>query len=147
MKRATYGMTNAEIVESMVCGTTKTYLVYADTERFGKHEIMAQFPTRRESEEWLRANGVEVEKTAIDMLDEQVGAPFGRVQIGNAMYRRLYRDGDKYMGYSKSDGWTVLNGFFDEAVVTGEGTAKTTSGLLYGWMKSKTIKFGNACTW
>lgn len=144
---ATYGMKNVEIVEDVVCGTTKTYLVYADTERFGKHEIMAQIPTREAAEKWLKDNGVEIkQKTAMEMLEEQIKSPAGKIQIGNTMYRRIHRDGDDILGYSNTDGWTKLNRAFDGAVVIGKNLAKTTT-FGYSYQRVKTIKFGNACTW
>ena len=142
-----YGMKNIEIVESRIAGTTKTYLVYADTERFGEHEIMAQFPTRKEAEQWIRDNGAEIEqKTAIEMLEEQIESPAGKIQIGNTMYRRIHRDGNEVFGYSNTDGWTKLNRAFEGAVVIGKNLAKTTT-FGFGYQRIKTIKFGNACTW
>ena len=140
---ATYGMKNVEIRKS----THNTYLVYADTARFGKHEIMYESHDRNDCVAWLKDNGVEIDKTPMEMLEEQIAAPCGRIQIGNAMYRRIHRDGDKIYGYSKTNGMTELNRFFKEAVTTGENTATTTSGMTYGWQKKLTIKFGNACTW
>lgn len=144
---ATYGMTNVEIIESTVCGMTKTYLVYADTKRFGKHEIMAQFPTKKEAEKWLKENGVKIKKTVEDMINEQIEAPFGKIQIGNMMFRNITKTNDGIWGYSKSEGLTKLDRYFAEAYIDKKGVVKTTSGGTYRWQKSFTIKFGNACTW
>lgn len=151
----TYNMKNIEIVKTTIAGTTETFLVYADTERFGEHEIMAQFPSRDAAVKWLQINGVEIEQTTeekveqsiAEMIEEQLKSPSGRVQVANTMYRHIHRVGESIMGYSRSDGWIDLNRFFKEAVPTGKNRAITTSGMWYGWQKRMTIKFGNECTW
>lgn len=140
----TYGMTNVEIVEDKIAGATKTFLVYADTERFGEHEIMAQLPTYKEAVAWLRANGVEY--GVIDRLEKELSTG-GKVQIANTMFRRIYREKDgSIWGYSASDGWRDISRAFDDAVMTGADTAKTKS-FGFSYQQVKTIKFGAACTW
>ena len=145
--RPTYNMENVEIVESRIAGNIKTYLVYADTERFGKHEIMFQAPTKEDCKKWLSKNGVEIkEKTAWDLLEDEIAKPNGRIQIGNTMYRNLRKENGIVYGYSRTDGLTKLNSAFESAVIIGENKARTTT-FAYSYQQIKTIKFGNACTW
>lgn len=151
---ATYGMKNAVIKESNLDGIRQTFLVYADSDRFGKHEIMYQSPTLAEAETWLQGNGIDVyrlevsqQKTVAEMVEEEAQKPFGKIQIGNAMYRNLHREDGKLCGYSHRNGWTELDKYFANATATGSKTAKATIRCSNGYNKNLTIKFGNACTW
>ena len=155
---ATYGMTKVSIEEKRIAGTTTTFLVYADTARFGKHEIMAQLPTVREAEEWLRANGVTEYayklKTATpgitvsDVLEQELETGCGKVQIGNRMFRHLTREKDgSVWGHGNEDGWTPLDRYFSGAILTGSKTAKVRGFNGMGYLSNLTIKFGTACTW
>ena len=55
---ATYGMSKVSIEEKRFCGNQTGIFVYADTVRWGKHEIMYQCGTVEEAERWLAENGV-----------------------------------------------------------------------------------------
>ena len=152
---ATYGMRNVVIKETAWNGDGKMFFVYADTERFGKHEIMYQCYSLELTEKWLAENHVaeyRYDKSVIDrqsvieMVEAEMLEPSGRIQIGNCMYRRLRRDRDgSIWGYSGKNGLCQLDRYFRDAVKTGNKTARTAIGDR--WIHSFTIKFGNACTW
>lgn len=65
---ATYGMrsSNVRIEKS----NNNTYLVFADTERFGMNEIMYESYNFYDCIKWLNANGVDTNYIRIDALDE-----------------------------------------------------------------------------
>lgn len=143
---ATYGMTNVSIKKEIHSGVT-SYMVYADTERWGKHGIMAQFATEEEAKTWCKVNGVEIEeKTAIQLFEEEMNKPFGKIQIGCAMFRRLRKENGRYIGFG---GWG--SGFkYDEDLTDALMNCKMT-GDKVGKTKfrggNKTVKFGTKCTW
>lgn len=145
---AAYNMTNIRIEEALICsGTVKTVLIYADSERFGENEIMAQLPTMRAALEWLQNNGVDLHELALEWLQNEIDTTGGRVQVANTMFRRIYRDNSGSLwGYSNGSGWCVLDKYFAAAVVCGAGRAKTSFSEWYG-PAGATVKFGNACTW
>lgn len=145
-----YGMRNVEIKEELVCWGTIGFFVYADTDRFGEHEIMAQFPTYKEAVAWCKAQGVVIGDGAEALLRLQIEldkSGCGKVQIGNQMFRRLYKEDGVVWGYNNSDGWQDITRAFTGAVMTGPDTGRTDNYSNSLWIKTKTIKFGNACTW
>ncbi len=152
---ATYGMKNVVIKETAWNGNGKMFFIYADTERWGKHEIMYQCYSLELTEKWLAENGVtdyRYDKSVTDrqpvseMVEAELEKPFGKIQIGNVMYRRLRRESDGTIwGYSNGNGLCQIDRYFRDAVKTGNLTAKVAVGGR--WIKSHTIKFGNACTW
>ena len=152
---ATYGMMNVVIKQTKWNGDGEMFFVYADTERFGKHEIMYQCYSLELTEGWLAENGVtdyRYDKSVTDrqpvseMVEAELEKPFGKIQIGNVMYRRLRRESDgSIWGHSGKNGLCQLDRYINGAVKTGNLTAKTAIGDR--WIHSFTIKFGNACTW
>lgn len=142
----TYGMRNVSIEKIDNYGWP-SWLIYADTERFGIHEIMAQFGSLEEATHWCRENGVEIEPvTAVDRIMKEIGNGSGKVQIGNAMYRNLYLDGEKIMGYSHRNGWCNLTEMVRDCKMLDENTGKTPN-RFGGRQKTLTVRFGNTCTW
>lgn len=141
----TYGMMNVTIEKS----NNNTYLVYADTERWGEHEIMFESYSREECITWLKANGWEEEEQTVEQVMEngvkRHGA-FFKIQIAGSMYHRVHKEAGKWMGHSNRWGWEELDltGFH----MTGELTAVRTSWKgQKEWQKKQTLKIGKACTW
>ena len=137
---ATWGMANVEI---KLVGNIWT--VYADTERFGQHEIMAQCISKAEAETWCRTNGAEPGKTAVQLFEEEMSKPFGKLQIGNAMFRNLRIEDGRYFGYGGGIGGKYTQDITDAIMNCKQdkrGVWKTQFND-----RRKTVKFGNACTW
>lgn len=146
---AMYGMTNVTIEKEIHSGNVTSWIVYADTERWGKHQIMAQFGKEEWAENWCKENGVVFENSnAWEMAEKEVNTPFGKIQIGNTMYRRLYiKDGHLY-GHSPSwYGFRDITTLIQNCKMTGEKVGKTTDEKERGRYKNFTVKFGNECTW
>lgn len=144
---ANYGMTNVTI-EKEVHGNVTSWMVYADTERFGEHEIMAQCISEEEALNWCKENGVEFENSeAWERAVKEVNTICGQIQIANTMYRRLYiADGHIY-GHSPSwGGHRDLTNLLRRCKMTGKDIGKTSSTKKCGRYNNFTVKFGSACT-
>lgn len=140
---ATYGMTNVQITKETHSNVT-SWMVYADTERFGKHEIMVQFISEKEAIEWCKANGVTFEiETAWEMVEKEIAKGFSKVQIGNAMYRNLRIENGRIIGHSNGLwGWRDITKMIEDCKMISENVGKTREGKA-----GRTVKFGKACTW
>lgn len=140
---ATYGMTNVQITKETHSNVT-SWMVYADTERFGKHEIMGQFISEKEAIEWCKANGVTFEtETAWEMVEKEIAKGFSKVQIGNVMYRKLRIENGRIIGHSNGLwGWRDITEMIEDCKMISENVGKTREGKA-----GRTVKFGKACTW
>ncbi len=69
MTKNIYGMTNVTIEREVHSGV-ESYMVYADTERFGVHEIMAQFATEESAIAWVMENGIKMQEVAVESMKE-----------------------------------------------------------------------------
>lgn len=138
---ANWGMTNVEIKAE-----GNIWTVYADTERFGTHEIMAQCISKAEAEAWCKANGVELEKTAVQLFEEELAKPWGKVQIGSSMFRNLSKENGRYFGY----GGCIYGGKYTQDITDAIMNCKQDKRGVWKTQFNdhrKTVKFGNACTW
>lgn len=144
-----WGMTNVKIIKE-VHNHIPSWMVYADTDRFGKCQIMAQCISREEAEKWCAENGVEIKKADPGVLalfkEEMAKGWAGKIQIGNAMFRRLEIIEDEYYGYSKGlYGTTKITKEIVNCHLTGDRVG--TTNVDAGRIKHKTVKFGDKCTW
>ena len=138
-------MKNVNIEKEVHSGFT-AWMVYADTERFGKHQIMAQCISKEEAERWCKANGVELEMpTAEERLEKEFWN--GKIQIGNTMYRRIHIKDEKIMGYCSKWGWTDITYMIKECKMVSENIGKTKERITKTKTANRTVKFGNACSW
>lgn len=141
-------MKNAIIVKEFHSGMVVSWVVYADSDRFGQHALVAQFPFLEEAEQWCLDNGItewgRPQKEAEDFFREEMERGWGKVQIGNAMFRRLRHEGGHYYGHSASDYGceALLTSAMRFCRMTADGVGKT-----YFRDGHKTIKFGTKCTW
>lgn len=143
---ATYGMTNVTI-EKEVHGNVTSYMVYADTERFGKHEIMAQCISKEEAEQWCKENGVTFElPTARERAEQEVAKGFGKIQIGNVMYHNLHIEDGKIIGHSGTWGWRDITVMIDECKMKSKDIGRSREHISGDYYQNRTVKFGNACT-
>lgn len=142
----TYDMKNVEIIKEVHSGFI-AYMVYADTERFGIHQIMAQCISKEEAEKWCKDNGVELEQSAQELFEKEIeNKGFGKIQIGSTMFRRLRKENGKYIGYG---GWGSGFKYDDDLTDAIMNCKKDKKG---NWKtqfrgQNRTVKFGNACTW
>ena len=121
----TYGMTNVSIEKEIHSGVT-SYMVYADTERWGNHEIMAQFATEDEAITWCIENGVSMKELNVETMSagivkhmmitcirkkngEEYRNAFGKgTKAGWSNYRRQMRKFIKSMNIY-ADRWNKAN--------------------------------------
>lgn len=147
---ATYGMRNVSIREC-IDYTWPTWLVYADTDRWGDHEIMAQFPTKERALDWCKENGVEDVRfelpSARERAEREVWKGSGKIQIGNVMYRYLKIENDRIIGHSNGYwGWRDITDMIDDCHMISEDIGRSRERVGKGYA-GRTVKFGNACTW
>lgn len=142
----TYGMTNV-VIEMETHSGVISWMVYADSIRFGQHAIMAQCISKEEAEAWCTANGVpQVKRTAVECFrsEAEKGAS-GKLQIGNAMFRRLREVDGRFFGYGGGYGSrydTDLTDAIRSCKMGADGIGRT---AFRG--QKKTVKFGTKCTW
>lgn len=134
-------------------GNIYSWLVKADSARFGSDAVMAQLPTLEQAKEWARCNLVDVKSWA--SADERIRQEcdrHGKIQIGYWMYHNPYIDENGHVfGYSNSHGWQDITSYLKYCVMKSEDIGKTfiaeydphtnTIGTF------RTVKFGNACAW
>ena len=145
---ATYGMTNVTI-EKEVHSNVTSYMVYADTERFGQHQIMAQCISKEEAEQWCKENGVTFElPTAFERVEQVIAEGWSKVQIGNVMYHNLYIEDGHIFGHSGTWGWRDITKFINECRMVSNDIGKTKEyfGKYHEKSENRTVKFGKACT-
>lgn len=143
---ANYGMTKVSIEKKTHSGVV-SWIVYADSDRFGQHAMMAQYAGLEEAEKWCMDNGApewtRPATEAEDLFREQVSAPGGKVQIGNLMFHRLRCEGGQCFGHS--GGWEYnLTQAMRLCVMTGNRTGRT---FFASSPRNKTVRFGRDCTW
>ena len=147
-----YIMNNIRVIEKETGICRKGYFVVADSDRFGKDEIMCQLSTLNQAIAWLEVRGftdyefISEIPTVKDMVRKEI-ASHGKIQIGNAMYRNLYEENGHFYGYSNSNGYTDITSAIENAVIMKNGSVST---WFYRWnntVRYCTMKFGNACTW
>lgn len=111
--------------------------VIADTERFGRNEIMYQGDFKG-CVKYLADNGV--------TYDAEYCFTTGRrdsFQAGNQMYHRAGITDDKALvGYSRSDYGLAASFWLDQIAIIGPMTGRVKLGK-----KTVTVKFGNRATW
>ena len=67
MTKTTYGMTNVTI-EKEIHSDVTSWFVYADTERWGERQIMAQFGDEEQAINWCRENGVGMKELNVEAM-------------------------------------------------------------------------------
>lgn len=140
---ATYGMTNVTIEKETTGWNLTSYMVYADTERWGTHQIMAQFATEEQAVAWCKENGVVFGNEAWALAENEVEKGCGKIQIGNVMYRNLYIESDRIYGHSNGYwGWRDITEMIKNCKMVKKNIGKTKEGAA-----GRTVKFGSACTW
>ncbi len=145
---ATYGMTNVIIEKEETGWHLTSYMVYADTERWGKHQIMAQFATKKQAEQWCKDNGVTFDlPTAWERAEQEAANGSGKIQIGNVMYHNIYIENGHIFGHSNGYwGWRDITQFINDCKMTGKDIGKSKEEIRKNKWQNRTVKFGTACT-
>lgn len=155
-----YGMEHITIELS----TNNTFLVYADTERFGEHEIMFESYKKEDCERWLREckaiywKDLTVQQkeerftadTVEEMLEELTSETgITKVQISNRMYHSVQKDRNGNWIGRGMYGWETIDFKGFELTKKSHFIAKRVStwGKDNERTKTETLKMGTACTW
>lgn len=144
-------MKNIEIVKYEMGNKMVSWLVYADTERFGEHEIMAQCISEEEAIAWVKENTEAEEKSAMDYVEEEIEKAHGKIQIGNVMYHYPRIENNRVYGHSGTWGWRDITNMINDCKMVSNGIGKSREYVLFmdktkGYL-NRTVKFGDKCTW